>query len=82
MKIEIEIEFDIGDEVCVISKGDMKYEVVGPDKIACISAHFDHRRSTPNIYYYLSSCVVWGFPPDETFKTREAAEIKAEALNR
>jgi len=82
--MKIETEFNIGDEVCVISKGgkDMKYEVVGPDKIACISAHFDHRRSTPNIYYYLSGCVVWGFPPDELFKTREAAEIKAEALNK
>ena len=83
MKIEIETEFDIGDEVWAIFRKQAidKYEVVGLAKIESIFFQYNFKDSGPSILYSVND-PIYAFTPDEIFKTREAAEIAAEALNK
>ena len=80
--MKIETEFSIGDEVWVICRGTKtigRYEVIGPKKIDYIEVCVDGDIVQEN---YECKCLSGFYFPDELFKTREAAEIAAEVLNR
>ena len=79
--MKIETEFNIGDEVWAIYMldADEKYGVIGPKRIVYIEIHVWNGRA---YQHYEFSGVCGLFSPDKIFKTREAAEITAEALNK
>ena len=81
--MRIDTEFDIGDEVWLIYRGigtTGKYEVIGPKQIEYIEVQIGNDCDIYENY----ECEDWCgfFSPDELFKTREAAEITADALNK
>ena len=80
--MKIETEFSIGDEVWVICRGTKtigRYEVIGPKKIDYIEVCVDGDIVQEN---YECKCLSGFYFPDELFRTRGAAEIAAEVLNR
>ena len=81
--MRIDTEFGIGDDVYFVRQGDDsgQYKVFGPESIESISVIFDHNSDAPVEYYgFTGTQLKW--QSDQLFNTREAAEIKAEALNR
>lgn len=82
--MKIETEFNIGDEVWIVSwldDGTYHCEVIGPRAINSISVIFRHGTDKPREYYEVGGCL-GKCSLDQVFKTREAAEITAEVLNK
>ena len=82
--MKIETEFNIGDEVWIIlwlDDGTYRTEVIGPRKVHCISVFFRYGFDKHFEYYEVEE-ILGKCSLDQVFKTREAAEITAEALNK
>lgn len=82
--MKIETEFNIGDVVWVVEVSWVddvadKYEVVGPKTIRFIKIYINNSGVQE---FYDSEDFGGLYQSDQLFKTREAAEITAEALNK
>ena len=81
--MRIDTEFDIGDDVYFVRQRDNggRHKVFGPEIIKSFNVIFEHHFNAPVEYYgFTGTQLKW--QSDQLFKTREAAEIKAEALNK
>ena len=79
--MRIDTEFDIGDEAWFVfmDTESVGYEVIGPKTIGFIEIYVNNRGVQE---FYESTDFYGPSPPEDVFKTREAAEITAEALNK
>lgn len=81
--MRIDTEFNTGDDVYFVCQGDNsgRYKVFGPEIIESFNVLFEHHFDAPVEYYgFTGTQLKW--QSDQLFKTREAAEITAEALNK
>lgn len=82
--MKIETEFSIGDEVwfVLMDEASVRYEVIGPKAIGFIEIYVNNGGDVQVFYVSKDFYGVGLTPSDQVFKTREAAEITAEALNK